>query len=104
MVNPKSKILKALFSEAKKLGIDQETLREDVAPGVIGKRLSAASSGEVARVLVYIHNKHGIPDVETGLKPVCTKPVSTKPVSTEEQHYIGLLTDILRGKNQKNEK
>jgi len=60
MVNPKSKILKALFSEAKKLGIDQETLREDVAPGVIGKRLSAASSAEVARVLVYIHNRHGV--------------------------------------------
>mgnify|MGYP001567645045 CR=1 FL=1 len=62
MRNPKAKILKALFSEAKKLGIDQETLREDVAPGVINKRLSAATPQEVARVLVYIHNRHGIPE------------------------------------------
>ncbi len=62
--NPKSKILKALFAEAKKLGISQETLREDIAPGLIGKRLSNASSQEVARVLVYIHNRHGIPDAD----------------------------------------
>ena len=57
-------MLQALFAEAKKLGISQETLREDVAPGVINKRLSAATSQEVARVLVYIHNRHGIPDGE----------------------------------------
>ena len=62
--NPKSKILKALFAEAKKLGIDQEILREDIAPGLIGKRLSRASSQEVAKVLVYIHNRHGVPDGE----------------------------------------
>ena len=62
MNNPKAKILKALFAEAKKLGIDQETLREDITPGVISKRLSEASPQEVARVLVYIHNRHGISD------------------------------------------
>ncbi len=62
MKNPKATILKALFSEAKKLGIDQETLRDDIAPAVINKRLSAASSAEVARVLVYIHNRHGVPE------------------------------------------
>ena len=62
MRNPKAKMLQALFAEAKKLGIDQETLREDVAPGVIKKRLSAATSQEVAQVLVYIHTRHGIPD------------------------------------------
>ena len=58
----KYKILKALFAEAKKLGISQETLREDIAPGVINKRLRECSPQEVARVLVYIHNRHGVPD------------------------------------------
>lgn len=62
MQNTKSKILKALFAEAKKLGIDQETLRDDIAPGVINKRLSSASPQEIAKVLVYIHNRHGAPD------------------------------------------
>ncbi len=62
MQNTKYKILKALFTEAAKLGIDQETLRETIAPAVINKRLSMAAPQEVARVLVHIHNKHGIPE------------------------------------------
>lgn len=64
MQNSKHKLLKALFAEAKKLGIGQETLREDITPGVINKRLSAASPQEIAKVLIHIHNRHGIP--ETG--------------------------------------
>lgn len=66
MQNPKSKILKALFAEAKKLGIDQEALREDITPGLTGKRLSKCSAQEVARVLVYIHNRHGIGEETRG--------------------------------------
>lgn len=57
MKNGKHRLLKALFAEANKLGIDQETLREDIVPGVIGKRLSKASPQEVARVLDYLKGK-----------------------------------------------
>ena len=42
------------------MGISQETLREDIAPGLLNKRLSKCSPQEVAKVLVYVHNKHGI--------------------------------------------
>lgn len=56
------KIIKALFAEAKKLGINQETLRDDITPGVINKRLSVATPQEIAKVLIYIHNRHGVPD------------------------------------------
>ena len=56
--NVKYSLLKALFAEAAKLGIDQETLREDIAPGIIGKRLSKAKVWEVSRVLDHIHGRH----------------------------------------------
>lgn len=64
--NGKHALLKALFAEAVKLGIDQEILREDIAPGVIGKRLSKASPQEVAKVLDYIHGRDTMPRVRTG--------------------------------------
>src|SRR5574343_732811 len=53
----KNTLLKALFAEANKLGIDQETLRKDIAPGVIGKRLSKARPQEVSRVLDHLRGK-----------------------------------------------
>lgn len=53
-INPKFEILKAIFAEAKRQGIPQETVREDIAPGVIGKRLSQARPQEAARVLDHI--------------------------------------------------
>ncbi|MDN3515342.1 MAG: hypothetical protein NG747_13220 [Candidatus Brocadia sp.] len=56
--NTKHLVLKALFAEAAKYGISQETLREDIAPGVIGKRLSKAKVQEVARVLDHIRELH----------------------------------------------
>ena len=88
--NSKHKLLNALFAEAKKLGISQETLREDVALGVINKRLSAATPQEVARVLVYIHNRHGIPD--------CRDTVLRVPTGGNGMRYessrAGLLEEI----------
>ncbi|MDG6005528.1 MAG: hypothetical protein E3K29_06725 [Candidatus Brocadia sp.] len=59
--NTKHLVLKALFAEAAKYGISQETLREDIAPCVIGKRLSDAKVREVARVLDHIKALHGVP-------------------------------------------
>lgn len=44
------------------MGISQETLREDIAPGLLGRRLSQCTAGEAIRVLVYIHNRHGVPE------------------------------------------
>ena len=76
----KSRILKALFAEATKLGISQEILREDIAPGVIGKRLSKCSSQEVARVLVHIHNRHGIPEPTPNPSQEGNPPASKSPL------------------------
>ena len=92
----KYKILKALFSEAKRLGIDQETLREDVAPGVINKRLSAATPQEVARVLVYIHNRHGIPEPTPNPSQEGNNPKSEiqNPKLRYESSRAGLLEEI----------
>ena len=79
----------ALFSEAKKLGIAQETLREDIAPALIGKRLSRASPQEVARVLVYIHNRHGIPETRN------SKHETQNPkLKRYESSRAGLLEEI----------
>ena len=63
VVNGKHEILKAIFAEAKSQGIPQETVREDIAPGVIGKRLSQARPQEAARVLEHIRglNPNGPP-------------------------------------------
>jgi gentisate 1,2-dioxygenase len=55
--NTKQKLLAALFAEAAKLGIDSETLREDIAPDLIEKRLSKATPQEVFRVIEYITGK-----------------------------------------------
>lgn len=53
----RQKLLAALFSEAAKLGIDQKTLREDIAPGVTGKRLSESNTQEIFRVVEYVTGK-----------------------------------------------
>lgn len=50
----KTKILAALFAEAKKLGIEQDTLRNEIAPAVIKKRLSMATGQEILRVIQHI--------------------------------------------------
>jgi hypothetical protein len=49
--------LAALFSKAKEKGIDQEMLRETIAPGIIKKRLSKASEIEIVRVIAHIEGK-----------------------------------------------
>jgi hypothetical protein len=43
-----------LFSEAKKRGIDADQLRNEIAPGQIGKRLSKASAVEIETLTRYI--------------------------------------------------
>ena len=53
-IAPKEKLLAALFAEAKKVGVEQETLRNEVAPAVITKRLSKASAQEVLRVIEHV--------------------------------------------------
>lgn len=87
MRNGKYAILKALFSEAKRLGIDQETLRDDITHAVIGKRLSAATPQEITRVLIYIHKLHGIP--ETG-----NRKLATGNQKRYESSRAGLLQEI----------
>ena len=53
-MNNKHKLLCALFAEASKRGITSEILRDDIAPAIIGKRLSTASVSEVARIVDHI--------------------------------------------------
>lgn len=57
----KQKLLGALFAEAKKVGLDAETLREYIAPEILdGKRLSEATPQEVSRVLENISRSNGL--------------------------------------------
>ena len=46
--------LAQLFAEAKKRGIEQDELRNIIAPGIIGHRLSEAKAGEVIEVIRHI--------------------------------------------------
>lgn len=55
--DPKEALRGALFAEAKKLGIGQEQLRNEIAPNVIGKRVSKASETELNRLIVHITGK-----------------------------------------------
>ena len=57
-----NKLLAALFAEAKKLGIDQEVLRNEIAPAVIKKRLSMASGQEIVRVIEHVTGRSNPPD------------------------------------------
>ena len=65
MKNGRYKLIRAVFARAKELGIDQETLRDDIAFAVIGKRLSKATAPEIARVIDYITRKAGTRKPET---------------------------------------
>lgn len=55
----RQKLLCAVFAEAKKKGIDADFLREEIAPNVIRKRLSSASSPELIKILEHITGKNG---------------------------------------------
>ncbi|QII11221.1 hypothetical protein KsCSTR_18420 [Candidatus Kuenenia stuttgartiensis] len=55
----KHEIRKALFGRAKELGISAETLRDDIAPAVIGKRISEANNYELGQIIDYITNRAG---------------------------------------------
>ncbi|MBE7415101.1 MAG: hypothetical protein HS130_07705 [Deltaproteobacteria bacterium] len=47
-------MLRALFAKARQYGIEADELREKIAPSVIGKRLSEASSKELFKVLDHV--------------------------------------------------
>ena len=47
-------MLGKLFITAAEHGISQEQVRDEIAPGLIGKRLSAASESEISQVLEHI--------------------------------------------------
>ncbi len=52
--SPRALKLAQLFSEAAKRGIEQDDLRNVIAPGVIGHRLSEATTGEIIEVIRHI--------------------------------------------------
>jgi DNA polymerase III epsilon subunit-like protein len=47
-------MLGALFIAAAERGIDQQELRDEIAPGLIGRRLSAASERQIQIVLAHV--------------------------------------------------
>ncbi len=51
------RLLAALFSHASDKGIGQDDLRDVIAPGLIGKRLSEASAKEIYQVLEHVAGK-----------------------------------------------
>ena len=51
---PRQKLLKSLFAKARQLGIESDELREKIAPQVITKRLSEASTKELFVVLDHM--------------------------------------------------
>lgn len=50
----RQRLLAALFSKALKAGIESETLRNDIAPAVIKKRLSGATAQELCRMIDHV--------------------------------------------------
>ncbi len=77
----KFQVLKAIFAEAKKYGIPQETIRNDIAPVIIGKRLSKANTWELGKVLDHIKVLHG----NAPAKP---------PKKEYESTHAGLLEEV----------
>lgn len=51
---PRRTFLKALFAKARELGIDPDQLRDEIAPEIIKKRLSAATAPEIGKVIDHI--------------------------------------------------
>lgn len=51
---PRQKLLAALFAKAREIGVENEELREEIAPKLLKKRLSEASSQEIFRVMEHI--------------------------------------------------
>lgn len=51
---PRQRLLRSLFAKARQYGIESDELREKIAPSVIGKRLSEASSKELFKVLDHV--------------------------------------------------
>lgn len=50
----RQRLLAALFSKALKAGICAETLRDDIAPAVIKKRVSEATAQELCRLIDHV--------------------------------------------------
>lgn len=50
----RAKKLSQLFAEAAKRGIDSDELRNIIAPGIIGHRISEATTGELIEVIRHI--------------------------------------------------
>lgn len=75
---PRQKLLAALFTKARDMGIESDELRENIAPGVIRKRLSEATTQEIFRVLDHL-----------------TKLYTRKEYKNYESSKAGLLNELL---------
>lgn len=51
---PRQKLLAALFAKARDFGIEGDELRERIAPAVINKRLSDATTQELFKILEHV--------------------------------------------------
>lgn len=51
---PKQRLLAALFTKGAKLGLDADTIRNQITPEVIKKRLSEAEPREIVRVIEHM--------------------------------------------------
>ncbi|MBI5561300.1 MAG: hypothetical protein HY894_00365 [Deltaproteobacteria bacterium] len=60
-------LLAALFVKAGNHGIEADELREDIAPTVIGKRLSEASAREIVRVIEHVAKLYQTPSPSSPL-------------------------------------
>lgn len=61
MKDIRQKLMGALFCEAQKKGINAETLRNDIAPSIIGKRLSKASAQEIIKLIEHVTGRANPP-------------------------------------------
>ena len=88
----KREAMRRLFGEAKRRGISQELLREEIAPGQIHKRLSKATEMEINRVL------HHLVGTCRRQRPALKKPEipePKEPITPEQQFVIRKLYDLL---------
>jgi len=57
----RKRLLAALFVKAQNHGIEPDELREDIAPVVIGKRLSMATAPEIVRLIEHVTKLYQTP-------------------------------------------
>ncbi len=88
----RKRLLAALFVKAGNHGIEADELREDIAPAVIGKRISKASPREIVRLIEHVTKLYKTPSpypLPQGEREIKTSSPSTGEDGGEGENIVG---------------